>query len=108
MYGMHARGPLRNPPARVCDLGLHSQARIPRIRLTGRDAAKGQPGTGAPWHEEDDVKELSFEEVLRIPGGRPFAAALDELTYRSPVQSVADPIDYAHSLGALRSPSDRA
>jgi len=46
------------------------------------------------------VKELSFEEVLRIPGGRPFAAALDELTYRSPLQSVADPIDYAHTLGA--------
>ncbi len=54
------------------------------------------------------MKELSFEEVLRIPGGRPFAAALDELTYRSPLQSVADPIDYAHTLGAFRHPSDTA
>jgi hypothetical protein len=105
---MQAREPARNPSARVCDLGLHSHARIPRIRLTGRDVAKGQPGPGAPWHEEDGVKELSFEEVLRIPGGQPVAAALDELTYRSPAQSAADPIDYAHSLGALRHPSDTA
>jgi hypothetical protein len=54
------------------------------------------------------VKELSFEDVLRIAGGRPVAAALDELTYRSPAQSATDPIDYAHTLGALRHPSDTA
>lgn len=53
------------------------------------------------------MKELSFEDVLRIPGGQPVAAALDELTYRSPVQSAADPIDYAHTLGAPH-PSDNA
>ena len=33
--------------------------------------------------EEDDVKELSPEEVLRIAGGVPLSAALDELTYRA-------------------------
>jgi hypothetical protein len=54
------------------------------------------------------VKELSLEEVLRIAGGQPVAAALDELTYRSPVESMPDPIDYAHILGALRHPSDTA
>jgi len=50
------------------------------------------------------VKELSLEEVLRIAGGVPLSAALDELTYRAPEEAVDDPIDYAHLLGApLRS-----
>lgn len=46
------------------------------------------------------MKELSLEEVLRIAGGLPLAAALDEVTYRAPEESVNDPIDYAHLLGA--------
>jgi len=46
------------------------------------------------------VKELSLEEVLRIAGGLPLPAALDEVTYRAPEESVSDPIDYAHLLGA--------
>ena len=54
------------------------------------------------------MKELSFEEVLRIAGGLPVSAALDELTYRAPSESKADPIDYAHVLGVNRHPSDAA
>lgn len=46
-----------------------------------------------------EVKELSLEEVLRIAGGVPLSAALDEVTYRAPEESVNDPIDYAHLLG---------
>lgn len=30
------------------------------------------------------MKELSYDEVLRIAGGLPFAAALDEITYQDP------------------------
>jgi hypothetical protein len=51
-------------------------------------------------NKEVDVKELSLEEVLRIAGGLPLPAALDEVTYRAPEESVSDPIDYAHLLGA--------
>jgi hypothetical protein len=54
------------------------------------------------------VKELSLEEVLRIAGGLPVSAALDELTYRAPAESTTDPIDYAHILGATRHPSESA
>ena len=36
------------------------------------------------------MKELSLEEVLRIAGGVPLSAALDELTYRAPAEEVAD------------------
>ena len=46
------------------------------------------------------MKELDFEEVLRIAGGVPVSAALDELTYRVPEESAADPVDYARLLGA--------
>jgi hypothetical protein len=42
------------------------------------------------------MKELSVEEVLRIAGGVPGAAALDEVTYRTPAEPRADPVDYAH------------
>ena len=50
------------------------------------------------------MKELSLEEVLRIAGGVPLSAALDELTYRAPEEGMDDPIDYAHLLGVhLRS-----
>jgi hypothetical protein len=33
---------------------------------------------------ETGMKELSYEEVLRIAGGLPVPAALDEITYRAP------------------------
>jgi hypothetical protein len=46
------------------------------------------------------VKELSLEEVLRIAGGLPLSAALDEVTYRAPEEPAGDPIDYAHLIGA--------
>ena len=48
--------------------------------------AQGQPCRiqGTSLQGEDDVKELSLEEVLRIAGGVPLSAALDELTYRAP------------------------
>jgi hypothetical protein len=45
------------------------------------------------------MKELTIEEVLRIAGGLPVPAALDELTYRTPEASERDPVDYAHLLG---------
>ena len=45
------------------------------------------------------MKELTLEEVLRIAGGVPFAAALDEVTYRAPEESANEPVDYAHLLG---------
>ena len=59
-------------------------------------------------HQEDDVKELSLEEVLRIAGGLPIQSALDEITYRAPAESSSDPVDYAHLLGASRHPSEPA
>lgn len=45
------------------------------------------------------MKELNFEEVLRIAGGVPVTAALDELTYRAPAESADAPVDYARVLG---------
>ncbi len=45
------------------------------------------------------MKELDLEEVLRIAGGVPVSAALDELTYRAPGQSALDAVDYARLLG---------
>jgi hypothetical protein len=54
---------------------------------------------------EGDVKELNFEEVLRIAGGVPVSAALDEITYRAPGEQGSEPIDYARFLGSsLRPP----
>jgi hypothetical protein len=46
------------------------------------------------------VKELTLEEVLRIAGGVPAAAALDEVTYRAPAEPRGEPVDYAHLAGA--------
>ena len=49
------------------------------------------------------MKELSLEEVLRIAGGVPQAAALDEVTYRAPAAPAAEPFDYAHlAAGGFR------
>ncbi len=51
------------------------------------------------------MKELSLEEVLRIAGGVPVSAALDELTYRAPQESAGEPVDFAHLLApAPRAP----
>ncbi|QJR16586.1 hypothetical protein [Usitatibacter palustris] len=46
------------------------------------------------------MKELSYDEVLRIAGGQPVPAALDEVTYLAPEESASDPIDYARLLDA--------
>ena len=46
------------------------------------------------------MKELTLEEVLRIAGGLPQTAALDEVTYRAPDDAVNVPNDYAQLLGA--------
>ncbi len=45
------------------------------------------------------MKELTLEEVLRIAGGVPVSAALDELTYRAREESDRDPVDYARLFG---------
>jgi hypothetical protein len=44
------------------------------------------------------VKELSLEEVLRIAGGVPVTAALDELTYRAPQPAADAAVDPARML----------
>ena len=44
------------------------------------------------------MKELNLEEVLRIAGGVPVTATLDEVTYRAPQEPVSDPVDYARLL----------
>ena len=49
---------------------------------------------------EEVVKELSLEEVLRIAGGVPVTAALDELTYRAPQEAETDPADPARLIRA--------
>ena len=45
------------------------------------------------------MKELSLEEVLRIAGGVPVTATLDEVTYRTPQEAVRSPVDYARLSG---------
>lgn len=52
------------------------------------------------------MKELSLEEVLRIAGGVPVSAALDELTYRAPQQPAGEPLDFARLLGLNLPPSE--
>ena len=51
------------------------------------------------------MKELTLEEVLRIAGGVPTLAALDELTYRVPEATPRDPLEEARlSQSPLRAP----
>ena len=51
------------------------------------------------------MKELSLEEVLRIAGGVPVTAALDEVTYRAPQEPAGEPAVNANLLGlGLRPP----
>ena len=52
------------------------------------------------------MKELTFEEVLRIAGGVPHAAALDEITYRAPQDADRDPLDRERLLGKDTRPSE--
>jgi hypothetical protein len=53
------------------------------------------------------MKELSVEEVLRIAGGVPGTAALDEVTYRAAAEPPPDPVDYAYLLAADARPGPR-
>ena len=76
------------------------RAAIPTIRLTGRGVKPNLPDPKAPASKEDEVKELTLEEVLRIAGGVPVSAALDELTYRAPEELAGEPGDHARLLGA--------
>ena len=46
------------------------------------------------------MKELSLEEVLRIAGGVPVTAALDELTYRAPQPTATEAVDPARLFPA--------
>ncbi len=52
------------------------------------------------------MKELSLEEVLRIAGGVPVSAALDELTYRAPQDPCTERSASARLLGAELHPSE--
>ena len=47
------------------------------------------------------MKEMSLEEVLRIAGGVPVTAALDELTYRAPQPPDSGAEDRAKLLGTV-------
>jgi hypothetical protein len=62
--------------------------------------ARKPTGSKVPLIEEGVVKELSIEEVLRIAGGVPVSAVLDELSYRAPQELAGEPVDYAHLLDA--------
>jgi hypothetical protein len=82
--------------------------------LIARDSYDGVTGRGAtptlpdPRHlasREDDVKELNLEEVLRIAGGVPLSAALDELTYRAPAEAAVD-VEAARFPAASPHPSE--
>ena len=52
------------------------------------------------------MKELSLEEVLRIAGGVPVSAVLDELSYRAPHPPAGEPIDFAHLRETIPSAPD--
>lgn len=53
------------------------------------------------------MKEMTLEEVLRIAGGVPEAAALDEVTYRSQ-EDAGDRVRIAQRLeSGLRSPEPK-
>jgi hypothetical protein len=68
--------------------------------------ASGLPDRRRPASKEDDVKELSLEEVLRIAGGVPLTAALDEITYGALQLAAIEPVDYAHLVGRDLHPSE--
>ena len=75
------------------------------LRSVHGRGAKARRNQGVPLNKEGVVKELSAEEVLRIAGGVPDSAALDELTYRAPQDPAGEPVDFAHLLNPnLRAP----
>lgn len=41
------------------------------------------------------MKELDFNEVNAIAGGRPPGASLDEMFYRAPAEPLHDPVELA-------------
>jgi len=52
------------------------------------------------------MKELSLEEVLRIAGGVPLSAALDELTYRAPAELPPANVEAARFPAAIPNSSE--
>jgi hypothetical protein len=84
----------RNPIQAIA-IFARAPRRTPLAFVHGRDAAFPSESRAARTQERA-MKELSVEEVLRIAGGVPGAAALDEVTYRAPAEPRADPVDYAH------------
>ena len=52
------------------------------------------------------MKELSPGEVLRIAGGVPLSAALDELTYRAPEEHPDAHDEASHFPAAVPRPSE--
>ena len=52
------------------------------------------------------MKELTLEEVLRIAGGVPLSAALDEVTYRVPQEAPRGPVEGVHLPRGLPGPSE--
>jgi hypothetical protein len=84
---------------------LDRRARPRRLRSAHGRGVKARRNQGVPLNKEGVVKELSVEEVLRIAGGVPDSAALDELTYRAPQDPAGEPVDFAHLLNPnLRAP----
>jgi hypothetical protein len=61
---------------------------------------------GTSLQGEDEMKELSLEEMLRIAGGVPLSAALDELTYRAPEEQSSAASDAAHFHATVLNPSE--
>src|SRR5437868_5734843 len=99
------RGNYSRAPASLREIAMQSVAIFgcPRARAfirwlhrSGRVPTLPDPRPLSSW--EDEVKELNLEEVLRIAGGVPVSAALDELTYRAPEQQASDPADFARLL----------
>ena len=44
------------------------------------------------------MKELDFNEVNAIAGGRPPGASLDEILYRAPAEPLRDPVEHARRV----------
>src|SRR6185295_2265074 len=54
------------------------------LEILARPAQAIAQRCASPASRERSMKELSLDEVLRIAGGVPVPAALDEITYRAP------------------------
>jgi hypothetical protein len=88
------------------DSGLTAGRAVPT--MASPVGAQRQPCRiqGTSLQGEDDMKELSLEEVLRIAGGVPLSAALDELTYRAPAEEPAANVEAARFPAAIPNPSE--